>query len=204
MTPNDFLGIKLTGRNRRLLNEWKEIDKRLRDRKDIFYEVRHRNELGLPTAYTIEYHLNSICGVSNLELLGEKGMVNTPIFAQKFILWIDIPRLFPNVDASPNYYFKTVDINGCAIPHPWHPNIRYFGMFAGRVCLNQVDTYAEIIRTIHRIAAYLRYERYHAKNIPPFPEDLKVAQWVLEQVEPNGWIYFKQNDNNHYQYYGHS
>ncbi len=194
MNPNDFLNIKLTGRNRRLLNEWKAIDNQLQNRKEIRYEIRRKNESGLPTAYVIEYHLQSICGVENLEHLGEKGVVHTPLFAEKFVLWIDIPQLFPNIDASPSYYFRTVDDDGFPIPHPWHPNIRYFGMFAGRVCLNHHDTYASIIQTIYRIASYLRYERVHAKNEPPFPEDLKVAKWVLEQGEPYGWIYFDQNE----------
>jgi len=192
MRPNDFLDTKLMGRNRRLFHEWKAIDSQFHKRKDISYEIRSVNELGLPVAYTIEYNLRSISGVGCLEHLGEKGVVHVPIFANKFVLWIDIPQLFPNIDASPNYYFKTVDENGDAIPHPWHPNIRYFGIFAGRVCLNQPDTYAEIAQTILRIAAYLKYEKFHAKNEPPFPEDLKVAQWVLEQGEPNGWVYFDQ------------
>lgn len=192
MSPNDFINIQLTGRNRRLFNEWKAIDSQLYNRKDIRYEIRRRNDLGLPIAYKIEYNILSICGVDNLEFIGEKGIVHTPIFAEKFILWIDIPLLFPNIDAYPKYYFKTTDEDGNDIPHPWHPNIRFFGMFAGRVCLNHIDTYAGIIQTIYRIASYLRYERFHARNEPPFPEDLKVAQWVLEQGEPNGWIYFSQ------------
>ena len=194
MRPNDFSDIKLTGRNRRLFYEWQAIDRQFHYRSDIRYEIRSVNEFGLPVAYTVEYHLRSICGIDEQERLGEKGVVHTPIFAEKFVLWIDIPRLFPNVDASPNYYFRTIDENGDVIPHPWHPNIRYFGMFAGRVCLNQLDTYAEIAQTILRIATYLRYEKFHAINEPPFPEDLKVAWWVLEQGEPNGWIYFDQEN----------
>lgn len=38
----------------------------------------------------------------------------------------------------------------------------------------------------------LCYDLYHAFPEPPYPEDLKVAEWVLKQGEPKGWIFFGQ------------
>jgi hypothetical protein len=42
------------------------------------------------------------------------------------------------------------------------------------------------------VASYLRYETYHALLESPYPEDLKVATWVMRQGEPNGWLLFEQ------------
>lgn len=188
----DFSSVKLTGRNRRLLHEWEAMEERLQGRDDVSYEVRKRNAQGLPVSYTVYYRLLSICGVEREEQLDDPGIQNPPKFAREFILGIDIPVGFPAVDAMPVYSFQTKQKDNKDIPHPWHPNIRYYGAFAGRVCLNQLDTYTDIVQTVQRIAEYLKYERFHAKNEPPFPEDLKVARWVMEQGEPNGWIYFDQ------------
>lgn len=190
----DFSSVKLTGRNRRLLHEWKAMEERLQGRDDISYEVRKRNAQGLPVSYTVHYRMLSICGVEEEERLNEPGIQNFPKFAGEFVLIIDIPAGFPAVDAMPVYSFQTTGPDNEGIPHPWHPNIRYYGAFAGRVCLNLPDTYTDIVQTVRRIAEYLRYERFHAKNEPPFPEDLKVARWVMEQGEPNGWIYFDQEE----------
>ena len=48
----DFSSVRLTGRNRRLLHEWKAMEERLQGRDDISYEVRKRNAQGLPVSYT--------------------------------------------------------------------------------------------------------------------------------------------------------
>jgi len=40
------------------------------------------------------------------------------------------------------------------------------------------------------VAQYLHYDIYHATCEPPYPEDLKVASWVIRQGEPNGWTVF--------------
>ena len=77
------------------------------------------------------------------------------------------------------------------IPHPWHPNIRYYGDFAGRVCLNAeaFGSFTDLSWYIDRVARYLTFETYHAKiGVPPFPEDDTVAEWVIKQAEPQGWI----------------
>jgi hypothetical protein len=52
------------------------------------------------------------------------------------------------------------------------------------------DTYTDLVWGVERVGHYLRYDIYHAVSEPPYPEDLKVASWVIRQGEPNEWIYF--------------
>lgn len=182
----------LSGRNRRLWYEWHQLEKGLEGRRGITFEVTRKNSDGLPTAYLIDYHLRSICGVKHESELNEPGVDNTPVFATGFQMEIDLPHGYPCVDAPPLMHFLTTDSAGEPVPHPWHPNIRYYGDFAGRVCINMTDTYTDLLWGVERVASYLRYDTYHATMEPPFPEDLKVAAWVVRQGEPNKWIIFEQ------------
>ncbi|MDO4756388.1 MAG: ubiquitin-conjugating enzyme E2 [Parabacteroides sp.] len=183
---------KLTGRNRRLFFEWNRLDERISQREDIDYIITQRNALGIPNRYLVTYHIRSICGVTHVEELNQVGVSNRPLFASCFQMQIDIPEDYPCIDAMPSFCFLTKDAAGEDIPHPWHPNIRYFGEFAGRVCLNAPDSYMDLVWYVERIALYLKYELYHALQEPPYPEDMKVAQWVLKQGEPLEWIFFDQ------------
>ncbi len=183
----------LTGRNRRLLFEWQKLEDKLKGRTDISCRVTRRNADGLPTAYIISYHILSICGVEQVEQLGKPGITNLPVFAKDYQMRIDLPPGYPCIDALPAFRFLTKDESGQPIPHPWHPNIRYFGDFAGRVCINMTDSYTDLAWVVERIGSYLRYERYHALAEPPFPEDMKVAAWVIRQGEPQEWIFFSQD-----------
>lgn len=192
MNWQDYSPKLLSGRNRRLLHEWSQLDRTLEHRKEIGYQVSRRNEQGMPTTYLITYRLRSICGVEQLERLNEPNITNKPVFASRFLMRINLPENYPCVDAPAEFYFLTHDQDGKVIPHPWHPNIRYFGDFAGRVCLNTPDTYSSLVWCVERIGHYLNYDRYHATQEPPYPEDLKVAEWVVKQGEPRGWIYFDQ------------
>lgn len=193
MTPEMFDPSQLSGRNRRLLNEWKAMLSHFAMSSVVRLDVARTNDLGLPVEYVVTYDIKSISGVENEARLGEPGVETPPVFARGFRLRISIPEGYPCIDAMPAYNFLTHTPDGEEIPHPWHPNIRYYGAFAGRVCVNQTDTYTDIAWTVERIAEYLRYDLYHAAAEPPYPEDLRVAQWVLSQGEPNGWIHFNQN-----------
>lgn len=176
---------QLSGRNRRLLYEWEKMEAHLSARADIDYQITSRNNLDLPIGYLITYHLKSICGIRK----------QLPLFANQFKMQIDIPSNYPCIDALPYFHFLTKDEEGKDIPHPWHPNIRYFGEFTGRVCLNMPDTYTDLVWGVERVAHYLRYDLYHAILEPPYPEDLKVAEWVVKLGEPNKWIFFDQEEN---------
>lgn len=173
----------MTGRERRLENEWNALKKVDASRNDISIRaVRMKGTV--PIAYEVEYLIHSICGVI------EGPQDNPPIFADRFLMRIDIPEGYPCIDAMPSFRFYTKDCEGRPIPHPWHPNIRYYGDFAGRVCMNFPDSYSGLDWAVLRVASYLRYERYHAINEPPYPEDQTVAAWVVRQGEKNDWIYF--------------
>ena len=184
---------ELSGRNRRLLNEWRRLEERFGGRRDIAVSVKERNAVGLPVRYRVDFHIHSICGVEDVEQLGGRGVVNPPLFADTFLMDLSLPANYPCVDGAPVFRFLTTDDNGSPIPHPWHPNIRYFGEMAGRVCLNQDDTYTDLAWGVDRVAQYLRYDVYHAVSEPPYPEDMQVAAWVIRQGEPNEWIFFDQD-----------
>lgn len=171
----------MTGRTRRLLAEYDAVCRSFDRRNDISVKVVSRNWEGAPNGYAVTYKIRSICGVENIEELGRAE--NPPLYADSFVMDINIPDGYPDVDAPAEFRFRT------DVPHPWHPNIRYFGEMAGRVCLNATDTFLGIEWGINRVASYLHYERYHALNEPPFPEDQQVAAWVVRQGEKNGWIY---------------
>ena len=190
MKSEEFIGSQLSGRNRRLLYEWKQLEQGLERRSDLQWYVTKRNCDGLPVGYHIDYHIHSLCGVTSVERLNEPGVANEPLFADHFQMEITLPVNYPCVDAPPVLSFKTTDEQGKEIAHPWHPNIRYFGMFAGHVCINMADTYTDLLWAVRRVASYLRYDTYHATMEPPYPEDLQVAAWVRQQGEPQNWIYF--------------
>ena len=178
----------MNGRSKRLQNEWQMLEHGLDGRKDIRCRVLTTNEEGISNSYAIDYYIHSICGVTNIEQLGNFGIKNEPLFANHFTMHLILPTNYPQVDGAPILTFLTHDEQGKELPHPWHPNIRYFGAFAGRVCINMADTYASLLWAVQRIGAYLRYEIYHATMEPPYPEDLQVAAWVRNQGEPNGWL----------------
>ena len=98
---------------------------------------------------------------------------------------IDLPVNYPSIEDPEEFSNFTCEAEGQPLPHPRHPNNRYFGEFAGRVCLNAPDTYSGLAWSVERIAHYLSYDRYHAIQEPPFPEDFIVAEWVGKQGEPN-------------------
>ena len=185
--------MEMSGRNRRLQYEWRQLEERFGARPDIDVSVAETNAAGLPVRYRVDYHLRSLCGVEQVERLGESGVAHPPLFATLFLMEIVLPAGYPGVDAMPQFRFLTENEAGAPIPHPWHPNIRYFGPMAGRVCLNMSDTYTDLAWGVDRIAQYLRYDLYHAVSEPPYPEDMQVAAWVIRQGEPNGWIYFDQD-----------
>ena len=137
---------QITGRNRRLQHEWRTLEERFGKRSDIVVSVASVNPAGMPVRYSVDYHIRSICGVEQ----------DTPVFASHFRMEIVLPPGYPSIDAAPVFRFLVADGDGRPIPHPWHPNIRYFGPMAGRVCLNMNDTYTDLAWGVDRIAQYLR------------------------------------------------
>jgi ubiquitin-protein ligase len=169
------------GRETRLFNEWEKIDAQYSEHnREISYIIRKRNPTGIPIMYDIVFRINTIVGVKTRDECG----LQKPLFGNKHILRIKLPNNYPSVEGGyPDFKFST-DV--------WHPNVRYFGDFKGRVCLNYADAGAEtnLVDFIEKVAEYLKYFDYHAINEYPFPEDSIVAQWVLEQAEPQNWLRF--------------
>ena len=180
-----FRGKARTGREVRIFNEWKKLDDCYANNSEISFIIRKRNPNGIPLAYDVIYAIPSITGV---EPPDEKGL-QKPVFGNRHVLRITLPNNYPSVEGGhPDFKFTT---------GIWHPNIRYFGddFIKGKVCLNFEDSGVEtsLVDYIERIADYLRYVDYHAKNEYPYPEDQNVAEWVLEQAEPQGWLNFSKS-----------
>ncbi len=182
-----FRDRKFIGRDARLFREWESIDRLYGNRGEVYYLIRKRNQSGLPVLYEVVYNIRSFCGVETPDANG----FEKPIYADRFFMRIIIPNNYPSVDAKLEFKFVIKNALDEEIPHPWHPNIRYFGDFAGRVCLNveACGSFTDLSWYIEQVGHYLRYDTYHAKvGVPPFPEDDKVAEWVVEQGEPKGWV----------------
>ena len=186
---NKFDQQELSGRDARLLQEWKELDnvccKRRASSPDIrkpslSYIIRRKNATGLPTEYEIWYRMKSIVGVEETE------PPRKPIFGYLHKMSVVLPNNYPSADGNPVFTFIT-DI--------WHPNIRYSGSFKGHVCLTikEMGVLASIKDLVLRVERYLKYQMYHAQNTYPYPEDQSVAEWVREEGEPNGWVKFTRD-----------
>ncbi|MCL2041723.1 MAG: hypothetical protein FWG84_06770 [Bacteroidales bacterium] len=169
------------GRETRLFREWERIDTQYSEsNKEISYIIRKRNPTGIPVIYDIIFRIQTIVGVTAKDASG----LQKPLFGDKHVLRITLPNNYPSVDGGyPEFKFST-DV--------WHPNVRYFGDFKGRVCLNYADSGADtsLVDFIEKVAEYLKYYDYHALNEYPYPEDAVVAQWVLTQAEPHNWLKF--------------
>ena len=175
------------GRETRLYNEWKLMEAAygcddeqspFDDDREITYHISKRTPSGMPIVYLVLFRIKSIIGVEDPD---EQGL-QKPVFGDKHRLRITIPNNYPSADGGyPDFTFLT-DV--------WHPNIRYFGDFKGHVCLNfeNSGTSTPIAEFVEKIAAYLRYDEYHALDEEPYPEDQTVASWVREQAEPKGWL----------------
>lgn len=195
-TIEELRAKRLVGRNARLLNEWDLIEQHFGHDREINCVVRKRNPDDLPIVYDVFYNIRSFCGVEEPDANG----LQKPLYADRFLMRITIPNNYPSADAKLEFKFQLTDAFGNEIPHPWHPNIRFYGDFAGRVCLNTdaCGTYTDLSWYIGRVAQYLRYETYHALiGVPPYPEDDLVAAWVVEQGEPNHWVEELQDYHQH-------
>ena len=147
----------MTHRLRRLYNEYATLKALVEARPQIEMQVL-AEEQGVPVRYLIIYNIRAMAGVSNVEHLNEDGVENVPYYADRFEMTIDIPPSYPRIDAMPQFNFRTCDDN---FP----------------------DSFCSLAWCVDRVRQYLTLELYHAENEPPYPEDLKVAQWFLKQYK---------------------
>ncbi len=136
----------------------------------IDFEVIRTTDLSIPVVYHVHYRFKSIVGIDeNLQ----------PIFGDHHIAELSLDRPYP---LEPCKVYMKSDV--------WHPNIKWDGRLKGRVCSN-VDKLG-IAFDLHGLVLWvgeiLQYKNYHAKNEPPYPEDINVAEWVLNFAEPNGIV----------------
>lgn len=126
--------------------------------------------LQIPVKYHIHYLFKSIIGID---------VFQNPVYGNHHILELSIPELYP--------------LEACRIvmlTDVWHPNIKSEGKFKGRVCGNS-DGFGlsyDLYQLVLRIGEILQYKNYHAIHTPPFPEDSKVAQWIIDVAEPHGIV----------------
>jgi hypothetical protein len=183
---------RFVGRNGRLLEEWETIANRFLDNDEIGITIRERNGDGLPVVYEVQYKIRSFCGIKPRS----QGDLEEPLFADEFFMRINIGNNYPCCDGNLDIRFLARDVLGNEIPHPFHPNILFYGD-AGKVCVRALaqGTYTDLAVYIDKVTWYLKYEQYHALPQPPYPIDEKVAAWVINQAEPQGWIENLKNNN---------
>ncbi len=134
----------------------------------VRYEVMKtsREKPQVPTEYKIRYFLNSYVGLS-----GE----GHPISETEHELSIQLSMQYPAQPAQLKMLTPT-----------WHPNIKSAGPFRGTICTNHqgFGSLFYLDELIIRIGRMLQYQKYWVTMAPPYPEDMKVAQWVVDVAEP--------------------
>jgi len=158
-------------RLRRLEKEYRLLEE-FCDQSDLIDFVPFKQKRGFPPErYHITYRVKSIVGIDHNQV---------PIFGEKHVAEITIPPTFP-LAKQPE----------CKMITPvWHPNIKFDGEYAGRICINEgaLGHWHTLDMLAERIGEMLQYKNYHAENTAPHPEDGRVALWVREFGEPRGVI----------------
>lgn len=119
-----------------------------------------------PIEYRIIYKVKGMIGIDSGQ---------NPKYANSHRMRISMPRNFPEQPAE------------CKMESDsWHPNIKSDGPFKGAICTNH-EGFGSLFfldELIIRIGEFIQYKRYLAEDVPPWPEDTKVARWVREFAEP--------------------
>ena len=144
----------------------------LAQRSDVIdFEIEaSTSDLKIPTLYKIHYKLKSIIGIN-----ADKA----PIFGYHHVMELGFPTRYPIEPCT--IYMKT---------DAWHPNIKSEGKFKGKICGN-VRGFGKTLtidQLVLRIGHILQYKNYLAEFVPPYPEDPKVAEWVLNYAEPQSLV----------------
>ena len=154
-------------RDNRLATEHELLDDFCKQSKLISYEAKKRKGGLPPERYLIHFKVKSIIGIDASQ---------KPIYGEDHTAEIKISPEYP-LGGQP----------GCYMTTPlWHPNIKFDGEFAGKICINKeaLGHWHTMDMLAERIGEMLQYKNYHAINTPPYPEDAKVATWVRDFAEP--------------------
>jgi len=171
----DFSSLK--GKERRRAKDHIELHELCARSDKIAYEVKRRKGDKPPESYLIFYNgIRSIVGIDHLHY---------PIFGETHIVRIDLPEEYPNAGSMPLCFMET-DI--------WHPNIKSSGPAKGHICINpgKLGAWQDLYMLIIRIGEIIQYKNYLAEQVPPFPEDEVVAQWVRDFAEPKGIVNYQK------------
>ena len=163
-------------RDKRLKKEWSKIQELVRRSSKISVKVlKETRKSRLPEKIEVTYNIKSIVGIDNSK---------KPIYDYQHIAQITLPKKYPSVEFPPIPFM---------ISDTWHPNIKSSNPQKGHICVNSkaLAGHLGLDDLILRIGEILQYKNYLAEDIEPYPEDLKVAEWVREYAEPNGIVDFK-------------
>ncbi len=137
----------------------------------VSYKVISDSSMPAPDKYLVIYdEVISITGINQNQ---------EPSYGTHHEIEISLPLEYPLVAAK------------CYMQTPiWHPNIKTDGPTKGRICgnTNEFGRNYSIGDLILRIGDILQFHNYLAEMVPPYPEDEKVAKWVREFGEPNGFM----------------
>jgi ubiquitin-protein ligase len=158
-------------RENRLAKEHQLVDDFCKQSNLIGYEGFKRKGGMPPDRYLFHYKLRSIVGINDDQ---------SPIYGDKHIAEIIISPEFP-LGGQPACKMKTP---------VWHPNIKFDGRFAGKICINaeSLGSWHTLDMLAERIGEMLQYKNYHAEHTEPYPEDARVAEWVRTYAEPRGIV----------------
>jgi ubiquitin-protein ligase len=163
---------RLPPRERRLAKDHIELHE-LCERSDrISYEILKQVGKMPPEAYKVHFKVKSIIDIDDQKM---------PKFGSMHTARIEFPPEYPGDDGKPMCYMLT---------DTWHPNIKHAGDYVGRICVDakSLGAWHSLEMLVLRIGEILQYKNYLAENVPPYPEDEKVAQWVRNFAEPKGLI----------------
>lgn len=160
-------------RYKRMAKEHLAIAEMKSDR--IKWRVKEKvTHLNIPNKYEVDFFVKSIVGI-NTDL--------SPIYSNKHTVEIELPTNFPR----DSFKAKT-------LTNIWHPNIKWEGPTKGRICMNnrKLGKSYDLYWLVLRLGEIIQYKNYWAENLPPYPEDAKVAKWILEYAEPRNIINWKK------------
>jgi hypothetical protein len=132
-----------------------------------------------PVAYRITFDVKSITRIDEKD--------KAPVFDEGFAVNVQLPYASGGDPYPYSPAMLYVDVDHKPV---WHPNIKYEGDFAGRICGNS-KTFGkayDLGLLAIRIGEILQYKNYLAEHVDPFPEDTAVALWVREYAEPKGIV----------------
>ena len=158
-------------RDNRLVTEHQLLDSFCQQSPLISYEAIPRKGGLPPERYLIHYRVKSIVGID---------VFRNPVYGYDHTAEIVISPEYP-LGGQPSCFMKT---------QVWHPNIKFDGHFAGKICVNKeaLGHWHTLDMMAERIGEMLQWKNYHAVNTHPFPEDANVAAWVREYAEPNNIV----------------